>query len=82
MAVAPNNDGVLLRRLVDLRRPVSAAQVTVNGASAGTWLSADRAWQHLDSHWQARRPPGREIASMILYVFPTFHIHVQGRAYT
>lgn len=54
VGVDPDNVGVILRRLVDVRRPVSRADVTVDGEPAGTWFSADRSWSHLDGHWQVQ----------------------------
>ena len=42
VSVAANNNGVILRRLNDLRRPAGVAVVHVDGAAAGTWLASDR----------------------------------------
>jgi hypothetical protein len=43
VAVAATNEGVILRRLSDLRRPAGVAEVRVDGVvAAGGWLASDR----------------------------------------
>ena len=43
---------VVLRRLVDVRYSVQHARIAIDGAEAFKWLSTDRHWVHLDTHWR------------------------------
>jgi hypothetical protein len=52
VASDPMADAVLLRRLVDVRYSVQHATVSVDGERVGVWLSADRSFSHLDTHWR------------------------------
>jgi hypothetical protein len=43
---------VELRRLVDVRYSVQRADIFVDGLFALEWLSTDRHYEHLDTHWR------------------------------
>lgn len=50
--VDPAARSVVLRRLFDIRRAVARATVRVDGVVVGFWLTADRAFDTIDAHWQ------------------------------
>ena len=50
--VIPTAHFVELRRLVDVRYGVQRANISIGSTPAIEWLSTDRHWVHLDTHWR------------------------------
>ena len=57
IALAPDAQSVMLRRLVDLRYGVQRAVLHVDGRRVALLQSSDRAFTHIDAHWTSADTP-------------------------
>lgn len=52
VSVLPSARSVVLRRLVDTRRSVAVARLSVDGVFVGRWIATDRSFDQIDTNWQ------------------------------